>query len=168
MAPTITAPDRLNLGGGDLRIDGFATVDLRPECADVVCDVTNLHLWEDGSVAEIVALDLLEHFPAARTAAILAEWRRVLRPGGTLRIKVPNLLWLSRALVAYDEARHHTAVDAIIRNIYGGHRWGEDGCLDAHHTGWTPATILATLVDAGFDVIEADAEPNMTITAARR
>ncbi len=150
----------LNLGGGDERIAGAITVDLRPECADVVADVGSLP-FPDGSAEEIYALDVLEHIPAARTDAVLAEWRRVLRPtGGRLVVRVPNMLMLSQWLV---EGRQ---VEAVIRNIYGGHRWGPDGAYDAHHHGWTPELFERDLQRNDFTVMENDMQLNMTVVAA--
>lgn len=152
---------RLNLGAGNDRRDGYLSVDLRSDVADVLADVTRLP-FADESAAEIFASDLLEHFPATRTAQILAEWHRVLAPGGKLAIRVPNLLALARLLVEYP----HTRPD-VIRNIYGGHRWGPDGAWDTHHTGWTPEMLHAELERAGFVVMNDDGDLNNTVTAMR-
>lgn len=152
---------RLNLGCGEDIRPGWFNIDLRSDCgADIVQDVTKLP-FDDGEVDEILALDLLEHFPAFRTQDILAEWRRVLRPSGTLTIKVPNLQALCEALLA------RTHPDMIVRNIYGGHRWGPDGAWDAHHTGWTPTTICRDLTVAGFKILGNDGALNMTVKAAK-
>lgn len=152
---------RLNLGcGDDVRPDWF-NIDLRSDCgADIVQDVSKLP-FDDGEVDEILALDLLEHFPAFRTQDILAEWRRVLCSGGMLTVKVPNLQALCEALLV----RPHP--DRIVRNIYGGHRWGPDGAWDAHHTGWTPTTICRDLAVAGFKILGNDLALNMTVKAAK-
>jgi glycosyltransferase involved in cell wall biosynthesis len=152
---------RLNLGAGDDRKDGYLSVDLRSDVADVLADVTRLP-FADESAAEIFASDLLEHFPATKTALILAEWHRVLAPGGKLTLRVPNLLALAKLLVEHPHTR-----DDVIRNIYGGHRWGPDGAWDTHHTGWTPAMLHEQLDRAGFLVMSDDGEPNHTVTAMR-
>ena len=159
---------RLNLGAGEDHREGWISVDLRPEVADVVCDVRKLEHWGDGEVDEILANDLLEHFPHAQTADILAEWRRVLRPGGTLTLKVPNLYQLARGIVACQETRNWSRAVAYIRNVYGGHKWGPEGALDAHHAGWLPDMLHFLLHGAGFDVESNDLALNMTVTARRR
>lgn len=153
---------RLNLMCGDDRLDGWTNVDLRPECADVVCDASKLEHWADGSCSEVRVIDGIEHYPAFRTADILAEWRRVLEPGGTLTLKVPNMFQLARWIV------NDYQVEASIRNIMGGHRWGPDGAWDTHHTNWTPRTLAATLDAAGFDVVSNDEAMNMTVVATKR
>jgi SAM-dependent methyltransferase len=158
---------RLNLGCGDDRREDYANVDLREDVADVVCDVRKLEHWGDATVDEIVAEDLLEHFPATETNAILEEWARVLRPGGTLTVKVPNLYLLARAIVAYADLGKFGAVACLVNNVYGGHRWGPDGAWDQHHTGWVPVQLHDVLTMAGFEVISDDGEMNNRVVARR-
>ena len=50
-------------------------------------DAASLPL-DDGAVDAVVLLDVLEHVPEPR--AVVAEARRVLRPGGTLVLSVPH------------------------------------------------------------------------------
>lgn len=152
---------RLNLGCGADRRQGYLNVDVRDDVADLAADITNLDFADDGSAEEILALDVLEHFPASRTADILAEWRRVLDYNGTLIVRVPNLQMIGRLI---GEGR---MVDALVRNVYGGHRWGPDGMWDAHHTGWTPDTLQAELMKAGFVVESNDLGLNMLVVATK-
>jgi SAM-dependent methyltransferase len=46
--------------------------------------------YADGSVDEIRASHVLEHFPHAQVPDVLKEWVRALKPGGLLRIAVPD------------------------------------------------------------------------------
>lgn len=157
---------KLNLGSGADRRDGYISVDLRPEVADVVADVRKLP-WDDGEVDEILALDCLEHLPPNQTLIALAEWRRVLAPGGTLTVRVPNLDQLCRLIVDRSDAGKPEAVELLIRNIYGGHKYGPDGELDHHCTGWTPALFIALLAQARFEVTSNDLALNMTVEARK-
>jgi ubiquinone/menaquinone biosynthesis C-methylase UbiE len=158
---------RLNLGAGDDRREGFISVDLRPEVADVVCDARKLEHWADGTVDEILAEDILEHLPASETADVLAEWARVLRPGGTLTVKVPNLFQLARAIVAYTDIGRLDTVTALIRHVMGGHKFGPEGSWDTHHWNFVPATLQEALEAAGFEVLSNDGGLNMTVVARR-
>lgn len=151
---------RLNVGAGDDRRPGYLSIDLRTDVSDVVASVDALP-FPDRSVAEILAMDILEHVPASRTQHLLGEWRRVLSPNGVLRCRVPNLEVLACLLVGGHQ------VAQVIENIYGGHRWGPDGAFDAHHHGFTPATFRDALALAGFVVVDLDNEPNMTVVAVR-
>lgn len=56
--------------------------------------------WADGTLlpdeiaTEIVASHVLEHFGIWDTHAVLTEWMRVLKPGGVLRVAVPDFGWI--------------------------------------------------------------------------
>jgi ubiquinone/menaquinone biosynthesis C-methylase UbiE len=54
-----------------------------------VADVRALP-FEDASFDKAVAADLVEHLDDETLAGMLAETRRVLRPGGTLSVYTPN------------------------------------------------------------------------------
>lgn len=152
----------LNVGCGDLHIEGAVNIDLRADVADILADVRALP-YADAVADRVIALDLLEHFPADHTAALLAEWARVLRTGGELVVKVPNLSRIAAFLINGQSNPRH-----LIRNIYGGHRWGNDGAWDTHHTGWTPDLLAEELDSAGFDVESNNRELNMTVVAVKR
>jgi len=46
--------------------------------------------YPDASIAKIQAQDVLEHLPFEKVAAVLDEIYRVLQPGGTFRLSVPD------------------------------------------------------------------------------
>lgn len=58
--------------------------------------------FADGSVDIVSALDVIEHFPVERN--VVGEFRRVLKPGGTLLVTVPAYQW---AWSAFDETAGH-------------------------------------------------------------
>jgi hypothetical protein len=78
---------RLNLGACDRKLDGFLSVDIVPP-ADFICDLSQPWPWDDSSVIEIAAFDVIEHLPDKRLT--LNEMWRVLVPGGVARIQVPD------------------------------------------------------------------------------
>jgi SAM-dependent methyltransferase len=63
-------------------------------------DASNLTRYEDDSVDEIRASHILEHFSHRRTQLVLREWVRVLRPGGVLKISVPDFKVLAEQFLA--------------------------------------------------------------------
>lgn len=86
----------LHLGCGKIYIPGFIHVDTRKfSHVDHVTSAENLHMFQDNSVDLVYACHILEHFHRDKTAGVLQEWNRVLRPGGILRVAVPNFAALS-------------------------------------------------------------------------
>lgn len=80
---------RLDLGAKDQR-SGWATVDLQN--ADVTHDLRSFPWpFETNSVEEILASHVLEHFSREEGWRFLDECYRILKPGGKLRIAVPDL-----------------------------------------------------------------------------
>jgi SAM-dependent methyltransferase len=52
---------------------------------------------EDGSVDEIRASHVLEHFPSAQVPLVLQNWADKLKPGGAMKIAVPDFEWIAKA-----------------------------------------------------------------------
>ena len=78
---------KLNLGCSDRHLADHVNVD-RVQPADVIADLSERWPWEDNSVEEIVAHDIIEHLP--NKILTMNEAYRVLRHGGMLRIVVPT------------------------------------------------------------------------------
>lgn len=80
---------RLNLGAGNVRLPGYASVDLYAADVDIRADLFVLPWpWADGSVDAVATHNFLEHVPDA--LATLREVHRILRPGGELWVRVPH------------------------------------------------------------------------------
>lgn len=77
-------PLRLNLGAGEWEIPGFIAIDRKTGG-----EVFPL-AYENDSVDEIRASHILEHFGHHITLNVMQEWCRVIKPGGLLRIAVPD------------------------------------------------------------------------------
>ena len=77
----------LNLGCCDNHLEGFCNVDLMPP-ADVIADLELTWPWEDGTVDEIVAHDILEHL-YDKVHTMNEAWR-VLKQGGRMSLRVPT------------------------------------------------------------------------------
>jgi SAM-dependent methyltransferase len=155
----------LNVGcGEDLHSDAI-NIDLRP-VGDLVADVTDLP-YQDGSVDELRALDVLEHFSEFDYPSVLTEWARVLKPGGRLIVRVPNLYALCVQIAARADRTEGVVID-LIRNLMGGHKFGLNGELDTHHWNFTPATLAQALIDHGFRIDSNDQALNQRVEAVKR
>ena len=63
-------------------------------------DFTSHLPWDDDSVDLLVSHHALQMVPYVKLRSTLAEWYRIVKPGGRIRISVPNTLaafnaWLS-------------------------------------------------------------------------
>jgi predicted SAM-dependent methyltransferase len=95
--PEHGTPQRLHLGCGDRYIPGFLHVDIRPlPHVDIVSGLDALPMFGDATADLVYASHVLEHFGRHQTHAILTEWHRVLKPGGVLRLAVPDFAQLVR------------------------------------------------------------------------
>lgn len=86
----MTSSVYLHVGCGQRRIDGFVHIDLESS-ADLRMDV-NLGLpFGDNSVQGVFSEHFFEHLSQAQGCNFLRECRRVLAPGGIVRIAMPDL-----------------------------------------------------------------------------
>ena len=84
--------DILNLGAGNHIWDGVVNHDLHKHRLeiDVVHDLNSIPWpWKDESYDHIAASSVFEHLTIDLVAALDECWR-ILRPKGTLRVKVPH------------------------------------------------------------------------------
>lgn len=81
----MTKPIKLNIGAGSTVIEGYTAIDrkLGSEAYPLP--------YPDGAVDEIRASHILEHFTFGDAQTAMAEWARVLKPGGRIRISVPDV-----------------------------------------------------------------------------
>lgn len=147
---------RLNLGCGDYPMVGWINVDeeVHPGI-DAVLSVPPLP-WPDQSVQEIYCGHFLEHLGQQRGAELLAECCRVLVPGGTLGVVVPDFREVAR--------RYVTGVDAPME--WPGSTWHDlrdldelchyvlfSTCQPSHHFwAYDLVSLRRALERAGFEV----------------
>jgi predicted SAM-dependent methyltransferase len=97
-------PLRLHLGSGAQPKDGWVDVDLAGDPVDLAWNLARGIPFADGSVDAVFHEHLLEHIPLRDGLGLMDETMRVLRPGGILRIGVPDAGALLRSYVG-DGAR---------------------------------------------------------------
>jgi len=52
---------------------------------------------------EVRSRHVLEHFTSWEAPELLKEWLRILKVGGIIRVKVPNLDWAMRTILAHED-----------------------------------------------------------------
>lgn len=144
---------RLVIGAGERRVEGFKHHDVQPlEGIDIVSDFWDLpkHV-KKNTCEEIHMTHVLEHFPTAKTPAVLKLVRDLLKKDGKLYIEVPNFYW--HALKILEQPRNRK----IVEYAFGGqlNEW------DYHYNGFTPEILIEDLTLAGFEVTEL--RPNSSI-----
>src|SRR5690242_15221442 len=100
---------RLFIGTGvdGLHPDGYTTVDIDPaNKPDIVADASSLTIIESSTCEEVYASHVLEHIPWPHAVSAITEWARVLRPGGTIKISVPDMELLARMLARAQNPWH--------------------------------------------------------------
>lgn len=150
--PTFDAsahPDRLNLGcGWDVR-EGYLNVDLHEfHHPELVADVTDLAMLPDEHYREILAQDVLEHLPRLATLPTLAEWNRILTPGGRLALRVPSLLDLAR-LFADPGHQGPEQQERLMQSLFGTQAYTGD----VHLTSFTRSLLSHYFAESGFTVV---------------
>jgi len=90
---------RLNWGCGSWIEPGWINSDIKPDQgADLVCDIRDGLTLDSESVDYAVSIHALPEFTCAEIVTVLAELHRVIKPGGVLRLAVPDLF---KAISAY-------------------------------------------------------------------
>jgi predicted SAM-dependent methyltransferase len=83
---------KLMLGAGSNLREGWLITDITPQSTAVMyLDVTKPFPFEDNTFEYIHAEHLIEHIPWNDGLRMLRECRRVLKPGGIIRIATPDL-----------------------------------------------------------------------------
>lgn len=99
-----TSVKRLNLGCGPCMAPGWMHADRSAgEGIDFSCDIRAGLPVEPDYFEYIVAMHMLQDAPYPDVLPILCELRRVLKPGGILRLGLPDL---DRAIAAYLRRDH--------------------------------------------------------------
>jgi len=97
----------LHLGCEDHRIEGWINVDIVPTGAvDLQADLARPLPFPDESMDFIHSEDLLEHLEPDDGRTLLAEFFRVLRPGGVMRLLTPDLERLVEEVYLRPRPRH--------------------------------------------------------------
>ncbi len=133
---------KINLGSGDRPIEGFINVDARdiPGIEFPNTRVEDLSQFQDDYADYIYACHILEHLPRDSTFSTLCEWNRVLKPGGILRVAVPD--W-DATVDYYAENRD---LENLLNWIYGGREHGDN----YHHRIFNYPGLRTLLAESGF------------------
>ncbi len=136
---------KLHVGGHQKHPD-WKIFDIAPsDITDFVGTCTDMSQFPVGSVEEIYASHVLEHLSHnGELECALREFLRVLKPGGRIRISVPDFYEIARAFCADDL----TTGDRfkLSRLAFGGQR----NEYDLHKIGFSYDILQLFLQEVGF------------------
>jgi SAM-dependent methyltransferase len=157
----------LNVGGNNKSIPlppqyaGFEhlLLDIDPTGKpDICCDARKLATLEAGQFDAIYNSHNLEHYYRHDVGAVLSGFRHVLKEGGFIQIRVPDMAEVFRRIVEgnldIDDTLYQSAAGPIMALdvIYGFQaqieRSGQE--FFAHKTGFTQKSLMRALQRAGF------------------
>ncbi len=147
------APRRLHLACGRVHLDGWVNIDENPGPAvDLTWDLRLGVPGRDGSAEIVYCEHFLEHLSPSDGVAFLRDCRRVLRPGGTLRIAMPSLgvildrvaagRWRDQDWLTWPGFQHVSTRAEMLNMVF--REWGHQWMYDEEE-------LTRRLKEAGFD-----------------
>jgi len=137
---------KLHIGGEEVA-DGWEILNARPgPHVDHVGNANDLSAMSDNTFSAVYASHIVEHLDyRGELVDTLKDWQRVMKPGGTLYVSVPDMDILCQMFLAKDQlppdARFH-----VMRMMFGGHSHD----YDYHHVGLNQEFLSQFLLAAGF------------------
>lgn len=133
----------LHIGCGDVDAPGFIKLDARPlpHIHVVSRDITRLTMIPDDALDMVYMCHVLKHVMRPRIVATLKEMARIVKPGGLLRLSVPDV----DCIVRLDAAAGRD-IGAIAAPLMGG----QDYAHNVHYAVFNRDFLTDQLLRAGF------------------
>lgn len=145
---------RLNWGCGTHPEPGWINSDIKDDPGiDISCDIRDGLPIADDDLDYIVSIHSLPMIPYPEVVPVLGELRRILRPGGVLRLGLPDL---DKALRAYlDGNRDHFVVPDEDESTLSGKMIVQLLWYGYSVTLFTEEFTRSLLLRAGFSAVHA-------------
>jgi SAM-dependent methyltransferase len=184
--------EKLNIGGGEKKLEGFINLDFVefPNIVrGVVANILDLSFVPNACVAHIHSNHVLEHLTQSQLLQQLTEYYRILKEDGLLTIRCPNALgaaygfWFEPILeqkkmqfislgFPADEKLADPADRWVHKDLFGLLHWfyGDMGNIENQHLNIITPTKMKTCVEqTGFNVIMmSDPEALNIVLIARK
>lgn len=153
MEISTSAPVRLNLGCGNKVIEGYIGVDaVQRVGVDIVAPAHKIPL-DDGVADEVMAIHLVEHILPWELKIALAEWFRLLSPGGLLILELPDLFKCCQNILDGKVKGGKHPDQLGMWGLFGDDRYEDPFML--HRWGYTFKTLAPKVKEAGFrEIVE--------------
>ncbi len=146
ITPTLPQGAQLfvNLGCGEQSGPEYINVDVVPAPhIHYVHDIKVLDMFASESVDLLYASHVMEHIPRHELPVTIAEWKRVLKPGGTLRVSVPNFDNLLKVYTASGNT-----IDTILAQLLG-----QEPPYNNHYSVWNLDHAKKIFLEQGFSEV---------------
>lgn len=144
----MTALLKLHVGCGKRFIPGFVHVDqVDFSHVDHVQDIRRLPNFPNNTASLIYACQVIEYFDREEVVGVLADWRRVLAPGGILRLSVPNFAMICKLY------QSGLPLDKFLGTLYGRISDGKGGFV-YHRTTYDELSLQELLGNLAFSDIQ--------------
>lgn len=131
----------LNLGCFNKKLPGFINIDIREDVEpDILDDGFKLNKFKSQSVDLIYSSHMLEHLDFKESMLALKRWHDVLKPGGVLRLAVPDVA------AAFAHYFYWGDLKLMYSNLWGSQRHP----YDYHKSGYDEKTLTEKLLESGF------------------
>jgi len=138
----------LHIGCGHINSPGYINIDARkfPHVHVVTKKITSLPLFPSDQADLIYMCHVLEHVTRGQVCAVLSEMRRLLKPGGVLRLSVPDF---DRIVEIYG------ATNRDIKAIHGPLMGGQDYDYNFHYLVFNAQSLSELLLSCGYSKVQA-------------
>ena len=148
---------KLHLGCGTKHLKDYINIDIRYlPGVDEVNNIQFLRNYKENSVDEIYACHVLEHFGRWEYKSVLERWFKILKPGGILRLAVPNFEAICQYYIKTSDLKD------LMGLLYGGQDYEEN----YHYVTFDKNYLSKDLISIGFKDIapyDSTAAPFSTI-----
>lgn len=143
---------KIHVGCGKRILREYLNVDaVEREGVDLVSSAVSIPL-HDGIADELLAVHLFEHIEPWDAPKALAEWHRLLKPGGLLVLEMPDIVKCAKNLLKLiDRGDPKQLASLAMNGIYGDASLKDPWML--HRWGYTFKTLGPMLQAAGFTKI---------------
>lgn len=130
---------KLHCGCGNDLKEGYVNIDAQTPC-DLTHDLRNSLPYQDNSIDEIWANDVIQHFSKVEWRSIRKDWVRVLKQGGIMHLSCWNFPWVLCMFLLHSDEPY------ALQRIYGS----QDGEFDYFKNGFTWEKLTRELGEAGM------------------
>ena len=160
---------KINLGAGAKHLPGFVNCDMTnnwcSKAPDVACDVFGRLPFPDACADEVHAYHVAEHTHRWLIEGVLAEWARVLKPGGLMVLELPCL---DKILDIFNQAVERgiaPPTHLTMWGLFGDPKWKSEAMC--HRWCYSIAEMSHLMTQAGLTVEAMEAKTHQPIRDMR-